>query len=62
MNWIGLVAALAIGAIIISVVTDVGMTTCGHDSLYATLHFCKPDKPTRKTNQLECRFDAERSE
>jgi len=59
MNWIGLAAALAIGVIVIAVVTDVGMTQCRDDSIYATLHFCKSDKPTRKTRQFDCRVNAD---
>jgi hypothetical protein len=39
MNWIGLFAAMAVVAIIFSVVTDVEMTECQRGSVYAIVHF-----------------------
>jgi hypothetical protein len=54
MNWLGLIAAMAVAAIIFAAVTDIEITTCQNGSLYAMLHFCKPDKPAR--SQFDCRF------
>ena len=45
MNWLGLIAVMALAAIILSVVTDVEMTKCQSGSVYAMLYFCKPDRP-----------------
>jgi hypothetical protein len=60
MNWIGLFAAMAVVAIIFSVVTDVEMTECQRGSVYAIVHFCKPDKPPNRP--FDCRFDPDRCE
>jgi len=38
MNWLGLVAVLALAAIILSVITDVEMTKCQSGSVYAMVH------------------------
>ena len=56
MNWIGLFAAMAVAAIIVAIVTDLEITKCQTGSLYAMVHFCKPDKPVRATRQFDCRF------
>ena len=55
MNWLGLIAVLALAAIILSVVTDVEMTKCQSGSAYAIVHLCKPDRPTTIA-PFECRF------
>ena len=55
MNWLGLIAVMALAAIILSVVTDVQMTKCQSGSIYAVVYFCKPDRPAT-TDPFECRF------
>jgi hypothetical protein len=55
MNWLGLVAVLALAAIILSVVADLEMTKCQSGSAYAMVHLCKPDRPATATS-FECRL------
>jgi hypothetical protein len=55
MKWLGIIAVMAIAAIILSVVTDVEMTRCQSGSAYAMMRFCKPDSPAT-TTPFECRF------
>jgi len=55
MNWLGFFAALALAAMIISLVTDLEMTKCQSGSAYAMLRFCKPDVPA-PTILFDCRF------
>ena len=55
MNWLGLIAVMALAAIMLSVVTDVAMTKCQNGSAYAMMRFCKPDSPAT-TTPFECRF------
>jgi hypothetical protein len=58
MNWLGFFAVMALAAIILSVVTDVEITTCQSGSAYAMLRFCKPNTPAT-TTPSECRFRAD---
>ena len=45
MNWLGFFAVIALGAIIVSFVTDLEMTECRSGFAYAMLRFCKPAIP-----------------
>jgi hypothetical protein len=55
MNWLGLVAVLALAAIILSVIIDATMTKCQSGSAYAMVYLCKSDSPAT-TVPFECRF------
>jgi hypothetical protein len=55
MKWLGIIAIMAVAALILSVVTDVEVTKCQSGSAYAMMHFCKPDSHAATTS-FECRF------
>jgi hypothetical protein len=43
MNWIGGISILALGAIILAVVTDVSLTKCRQGSFYSMIGICTPE-------------------
>ena len=55
MKWLGIIAVVAVAALILSVVTDVEMTKCQNGSAYAMMRFCRPDNPATTTS-FDCRF------
>jgi|SRR5882672_11104959 len=57
MKWLGIIAAMALAAIILSIVTDVEMAKCQSGSAYAMMRFCKPDSQ-RRLPHLNARFVA----
>lgn len=48
MNWIALVAGLALATVLLALVTDVEMTSCRPSSFYAIVRLCSAIIPTGK--------------
>ncbi|MGY2937422.1 hypothetical protein ACVWZ6_007024 [Bradyrhizobium sp. GM6.1] len=42
MNWIALIAGLAVATLILGFVIDLRMTSCRTSTFYAVIHLCSP--------------------
>lgn len=60
MNWIGLIAALALTTIVFGIVSDFQMTPCRAGSLYAVVRACTPNQRAPATKSFDCRFQGDK--
>jgi len=55
MNWLVLISAMAIVALVIAVITDIEITRCKTGSFYQMVHLCRVESPSPAS--FDCRYD-----